>query len=234
MNLVIPLSALLWAAVPAFPAHAHDLWLDKDSGGYTLYHGHKHSSHSGTEVLSYDAAFVKGARCLDAAGTVKTQAVGKAAPWRARAECTALLVSASSGYWTKTPWETKNVPKNQLSGSVRSWLSEETVKRIDVWTPGTAQPVSDGLEITPVTNPLALKPDDKLTVLVTENKRPRAGVPVAYGGDTRGASGEDGMVALRIRHGGTQLISASVETPLSDGKADVVVQTTALQFELPQ
>ncbi len=233
MNPVVPLSALLWATVVTPPAHAHDLWLDKD-GGYTLLQGHRHSAHSGAEILPYTAAFVTNARCLDAAGAAKSLPVGKLPPWKTQAECAALLVAASSGYWSKTPWETKNLPKTEVSGALRSWLSEEAVKRIDVWTPGTAQALGDGLEITPLANPFALKPGDKLTVLVSENKRPRAGVPVAYGGDTRGASGEDGKVVIRIRQLGTQLISASVETPLNDGRADVLVRSTALQFELPQ
>lgn len=234
MNPFVPFYALLWATVVTLPAYAHDLWLDKDGDGYTLLQGHKHASHSGQEILPYDAAFVKSARCLDAGGTVKTQSMGKTTPWKTQANCAALLVETSSGYWSKTPWETRNVPKNQISASVRSWLSEESIKRIDTWSAATAQPLGDGLEITPLANPLALKPDDKLSVLVTENKRPRAGIPVAYSGDTRGASGEDGKVAIRIRHGGTQLISASIETPLNDGRADVLVRATALQFELPK
>lgn len=234
MNPVVPLSALLLATAVALPACAHDLWLDKDDGGYTLLQGHRHSAHSGAEILPYAAAFVKSARCLDVSGASKSLAVGKATPWKAQTDCAALLVAASSGYWSKTPWETKNLPRTEVSSTLRSWLSEEAVKRIDAWTPGTAQALGEGLEITPLANPLALKPGDKLTVLVTENKHPRAGVPVAYGGDTRGASGEDGKVAIRIRHGGMQLISASIETPLSDGKADVLIRTATLQFELPQ
>lgn len=224
-------ACLLCALV--LPAHAHDLWLERDAGGYTLRQGHKYSSHAGTETIPYDAAFVKGADCLDAAGAVQALKTGQSSPWKAKTECAALLVSASSGYWTKTPWETRNAAKTGFGDALKSWLSEEAVKRIDAWTPGAALPLGNGLEITPLANPFALKPGDKLSVLVTDHKRPRAGVPVAYGGETRGTSGEDGRIAIRIRHGGTQLLSASLETPLDDGKADSLIRAAFLLFELP-
>lgn len=218
----------------AVPAMAHDLWLEKEGSVLTLLQGHKHSGHAGAETLPYEASFVKSALCQDKTGAVRAMPAAKSPPLQLPAECPTLLVSASSGYWTKTPWETKNVPKTGVAGALRSWLSEESVKRIEQWTPATAQPVGEGLEVVPLANPLLLKPDDKLTVRVTDNRQPKAGVPVAYGGDVRGATGEDGSIAIRIRHGGVQLISTSVETPLTDGKADLRIRSATLQFDLPK
>jgi len=227
--------APLFLLLPAFPLFAHDLWLEREAAGITLYQGHKHSAHGGAETIPYDASFVKEAVGLDVSGRTKPLPVPKQAPWRtATTDFSAIRVAASSGYWTKTPWETKNVPKTGIAGAVRSWLSEESVKRIDRWTSGADRPLSDGLEITPTVDPLALKPGDKLIVLVTDKGQPRTGVPVAYGDDVRGTTGEDGQIAIRLRHGGTQLIAASVETPPTDGKADVAIRSAILQFELPK
>lgn len=225
--------SLLVAAL-AMPALAHDLWLEKDPAGYTLYQGHRHSAHAGAEIVPYESKAVRSAVCVDAAGSAKPLTPGKTHPVRLAGDCAALLVSFSTGYWTKTAWETKNVPKAGVAGVLKSWLSEDSVKRIERWTATTAQPVGAGLEITPAADPFRLKVDDKLTVLVTDNRQPKAGVPVAYGGDTRGVTGADGRIAIRLRHGGMQLISASVETPLNDGKADTTIRAAALQFELPQ
>lgn len=225
----LPLLALLLS----LPALAHDLWLEREAAGVTLYQGHKHSSHGGAETIPYDPAFVKDALCLDAGGRTKLLALTKLAPWRtATADCAAIRVAASSGYWTKTAWETRNVPKAGVAGAIRSWLSEESVKRVDRWLPGADRPLSNGLEITPTVDPLALKPGDKLVVLVTDDGRPKADVPVAYGGETRGATGADGRIAIRLRQGGMQMIAASVETPLADGKADVAIRGAILQFEI--
>lgn len=220
-------------ALAALPALAHDLWLEREAGAITLVQGHKYSSHGGAETIPYDANFVKEAACLEASGRSKSLPPMKTSPWRtSMTDCAALRVAASSGYWTKTPWETKNVPKTGVAGAIKSWLSEESVKRIDRWTPGADRPLSDGLEITPTVDPLAFKAGDKLVVLVTESGKPKADVPVAYGGETRGATGADGRIAIRLRQGGVQLIAASVETPLTDGKADVAIRSAILQFEI--
>lgn len=224
--------ATLLLLVLAPPVAAHDLWLEKDSAGYVLYQGHQHSAHAGAEVVPYEAGAVKGAICLDAGGGTKSLASGKSYPVKLTGECAALLVSFSTGYWTKTAWETRNAPKTGVAGVMKSWLSEDAVKRVDRWTPAVAQPLGASLEITPGADPFKLAVDDKLTVLVTENRKPKSGVPVAYQGDTRGVTGDDGKIAIRIRQGGMQLISASIEAPLSDGKADTAIRAAALQFEV--
>jgi nickel transport protein len=226
------IALLLLAA--ALPAAGHDLWLEKEGKTLTLYQGHKHSAHAGAETLVYEPGFVREAVCLDNSGRPRPLAVGKAVPWQTTDDCAATLLSVSSGYWTKTPWETRNLPKPQVSGALKSWLSEESVKRIARWVPGTDRPLGNGLEITPATDPATLKPGDKIVVQVTENQLPKAGVPVAYGGDTRGTTGEDGRIAIRIRQAGVQLISTSLETPLADGKADQWIRTATLQFDLPK
>lgn len=225
-------AALLW--VLPLTVSAHDLWLDKEAASYTLFQGHRHSAHAGAEVVPYDPAAVKSASCLDKSGSSKSLVPGRTHPVKLGGECAAIMVSFSTGYWTKTAWETRNVPKTGISGVMKSWLSDESVKRIDTWTTAMGQPLGSGLEITPLSDPTKVAIDDKLVVLVTENKRPKAGVPVAYLGDTRGATGDDGKIAIRIRHGGIQLISASIEVPLNDGKADTAIRATALQFELPK
>lgn len=227
----LPSLVMLLAALPAI-AHAHDLWLEREGAAYLLYQGHRHSAHSGAEVVPYEPSAAKGALCRDDAGTARPLAAGRSHPARFAGDCAALLATFSTGYWTKTPWETHNAPKAGSADVLKSWLSEESVKRIDRWTAGAGQPFGSGLEITPVEDPFRVAVDDKLTVLVTDGGKPLAGVPVAYQGDTRGITGPDGRIAVRLRRAGLQLISASVETPLADGKADVLIRATALQFEV--
>jgi nickel transport protein len=225
--------SLLLLAALALPAAAHDLWFERDGKGYVLLQGHRHSAHHGAEIVPYEAANVKEILCADAVGSVRPPAAGSATPVKIAADCAAVFAALSSGYWTKTAWETKNVPKTGIGGVVKSWLSEETVKRIERWSPALAGPLTEKIEITPLADPSKLAPGDKLTVRVSLAGRPRAGVPVAYDGDVRGATGEDGSVSLRIRHPGIQMLSASIEEPLGDGKADTVIRTAALVFELP-
>lgn len=215
------------------PAAAHDLWLEKEGGGHVLLQGHRTGAHAGAERVPYAAGFVQQALCADAQGKAKPLTVAAGYPAKLAGDCAALFVAASSGYWTKTAWETKNVPKTGIPGVLKSWRSEDSVKRLNRWSAALAQPLTPGLEITPVDDPFRLGVDDKLTVRVTLGGKPRAGVPVAYDGATRGATNDDGTVVLKIRHGGLQMIAASLETPLDSGQADTLIRAATLNFELP-
>lgn len=211
---------------------AHDLWIDRNGSNHTLYQGHVHSAHIGAAVVPYNPAIVASVLCQKTGGSATAMAFSSTHPVKFTGNCASVLVSVSSGYWTKTVWDTKNTPKIGISGVLKSWKSEESVKLINQWTPASTRPVTKGLEITPLSDPFKLAVGDKITVLVTDNGKPKAGVPVAYQGNTRGTSGDDGRISLRIRKVGMQLISASTETPLADGKADLLIRATTLQFGL--
>ena len=213
-------------------AFAHDLWFAPEGNDYLLLQGHRHSGHAGADTIDYDGRKVSGALCLDGTGKARPATPSPGAPVRFAGPCAVLQADYVSGYWTKTAWETKNIPKTGISGVLRSWHSAESVKRIGQWIPAAGKPLGRGLEITPLRDPLPLQPGDKLTVLVSDDGKPVAGVPVAYGDDTRGVSDGDGKIAIRLRHGGTQLITTTLETPLTDGKADRSLRSATLQFEI--
>lgn len=229
MRLIV--AAMLSFAIVA-SAGAHDLWLEPAGDDHILLQGHRHSAHAGAETLAYEAGRIGRAVCVDGDGRQRELLPAAGSPARFAGPCAVLAVQFVSGYWTKTAWETKNVPKTGLSGVLRSWHAEESVKRIASWSLAAGKPLGFGLEVTPLRDPSGLRPGDKISVRVTDGGRPLAGVPVAYGDDTRGVSGPDGEIAIRLRHGGTQLISASVESPRNDGKADVAIRSATLQFEI--
>lgn len=211
---------------------AHDLWISLDNKTYSLYQGHAHSTHTGDAVVPYNPNIVKSAYCAKQGADTTSLALSKTHPVKFSGNCDAVMVSLSSGHWTKTAWETKNIPKAGVSGILKSWRSEESIKRINRWSSESRKSFNKGFEITPLNDPFALNLNDKLVVKVTHNGKPVAGVPVAYQGDTRGNSGTDGTVTLRVRKSGVQLFSASLETPLNDGKADSLIRSTSLQFDL--
>jgi nickel transport protein len=230
--IAIGLAACL--ALLGAPAAAHDYWIERDGGDYVLYQGHVYAAHKGEDRVPYDPAIVKRAACLRPEGDVVPAEPQRAYPVRVSARCAAVLIDASSGYWTQTLTETVQNRKTEVRGALRGWLSEESVKRIDAWTPRAAQPIADGFELVPLENPLALKPGDKLRVAATWRGQPRRGVAVAYGGDMRGVTGADGQANIRIRHGGVQTLAASIEEAVRDPNADKIVRGTILQFALPQ
>lgn len=223
-------SVLCWAG----PVQAHDLWLEKSGQQWTLYRGHRHSAHAGAEIVPYAGGFVAGARCFDSAAKMRPLAVAAAAPWTAGGACAALRLDVSSGYWSKTPWETKNVPKSEAPGALKSWLALESLILFERWSAALAKPTGVGLELLPTADPFALAPGDKLVVRVTRDGQPLADAPVAYFGETRGETDAAGRIAIRLRQRGLQLISTSLETRLDDGKADREIRSAILQFSLPQ
>ena len=84
----------------------------------------------------------------------------------------------------------------------------------------------------PQDNPLKLKRGDKLRLTAWFQGKPAAGVTVAYFGKPRGISDGEGRINIRLQNPGFQLIQASLELPLNDGKADKAVHVSSLQFEI--
>jgi nickel transport protein len=226
------LAALLMLV--AGSAHAHDLWLEREDGDLVLYYGHKYSPHQGTTYLEYDAKWVLEALCFDAAGTSVPFQSEATYPFRMRGNCAAAHVSISSGYWTKTPYGTQNTPKNEARMPLSSWLSYDSVKRIDHWTEALARPLAAGLELSPLEDPLSLREGKKLRLRVTFDGEPAREAVVAYDGRPRGQPGPDGKINIRLRHGGFQVIQATLKRSIASEKADEVIHSTNLNFELPE
>jgi nickel transport protein len=227
------LAGLIAGLLIAWPAWAHDLWLERHADGLLLQYGHRHSGHEGNEIEAYPADMVLAVDCFAADGTPGSVAHSAGTPVIFSGPCEALHVLTSSGFWTRTTQGLRNQPASELTGVLRSWESVEGVKRLEAWSPALAQPLTRSLELTPKTDPFSLRPGDKLRLLVSFEGAPRAGVTVAYEGEPRGISDSSGHVNIRIRHAGFQAIGASFELPRDDGLADVTVHATALNFEIP-
>ena len=231
--MIIARFVLLAALAAATTAAAHDLWLESDGADYLLYQGHRDSDHAGADQVPYVADFVRAAQCVATAGGTHAAAITAGYPTRLAGPCAALAVEASSGVWSQTIHGTHHGAPAGLTGVVKSWRSEEGIKLLTVWIPAVAWPLGDGLEVTPLRNPFTVRPGDKMRLVVTYHGRPKAGVSVAYDEATRGVTGADGRINVRIRHAGPQLINASFEEPLSDGPVQSVVHEATLRFALP-
>ncbi len=233
-----PLLTALVVTLLSPAIRAHDLWIERTGGAYTLYNGHKHTDHGGhgghggDQVIHYGPAFVTQALCFDTQGQIKHEAKG-GSPFRLEGECAALTIAASSGFWSKTPKGTLNVPKDEARQVVKSWLSLEWVKRLDAWSEALAKPLTPGLELVPLEDPLHLAKGDKLRLQLTLDRQPIAGATVTYDGEPRGMTDEEGRINLRIQHGGFQMIAAGLNRPRPTPQADKEVLATTLVIELP-
>jgi nickel transport protein len=231
---------LLLLALLSPPASSHDLWIERSGTLHSLAYGHEQSSHTGVKRLEYKPESVQQARCFDASGEAVQVTPSLQYPVTLQADCAATWFLLSSGYWSKTPYGTKNLPKNEAGAVLDSWRSLEAIKRIDRWSAALARPLTQNLELVPINNPIGLKSGDKLRLHVYFQGKPAANVSVAYFGKPRGVSGADGAINIRLNlanslpnsQPGFQHIEASLVLPLNDGKADKTVHTSSLQFEI--
>ncbi|NWG39559.1 MAG: DUF4198 domain-containing protein [Hydrogenophilaceae bacterium] len=226
------LQPLILLGILALPASAHDLWIERNGDLHTLTYGHERSEHEGEKKLEYKPDSVKQALCMATDGQeIKTE---KALTYPAtlKGNCSASWFMISSGYWSKTPYGTKNLPKTEAGTVIDSWLSIEGIKRIDQWGVGLSRSLTQEMELVPQENPLLLKTGDKLHLRAFYQGKPVAGATVAYFGKPRGITDKEGYVNIRLQKAGFQLIQASIELPLNDGKADKAVHASSLQFEI--
>ncbi len=212
--------------------YAHDLWIERSGPLHTRSYGHERSGHEGAKRLEYKPETVLQALCFDASGQEQRAEQGKHYPVTLKGDCAASWFLLSSGYWSKTPYGTKNLPKSEAGAVMDSWRSVETIKRIDRWSEALTRPLTRELELAPTDNPLNLKNGDKLRLRAYFQGKPAANVTVAYFGKPRGVTGADGAVNIRLNQLGIQLIEASLELPLNDGKADKTIHASSLQFEI--
>lgn len=227
--------ALFSLLLAAGAGEAHDLWLESSARGLTLYHGHPPGlAHDDSAPKEAPIETVLRVDCfgLDASGESRDSIAGY--PVDFGEGCPAACALLSSGYWTKTPYGMKNVPKNEATQPLSSWLSFESVKRIERWSDAFAEPLTADLEIVPLHDPFALRDGDKLRLLLTLEGKPVPGAIVLYDGRPRGETDADGLVNIRLRRAGIQLIVASLRTPLASEKADETVRTATLVFDLEE
>ncbi len=207
---------------------AHDMWLEKSPQNYTLKYGHLHptKAHGGSKEMPYDAKGLKEVLCLKGTNVQHLNAA-KRYPIKIAKQCDALYVRLDMGYFTKTPYGTKHLPKNKTKMALKSWHSIESVKRVD----GTRDTLlGKHLEIVRLNTP---QKGEKARLQVYFDGKPSAGVPVAYDGSVRGATDKEGRINIRLKHGGLQNIQATRKTPCKDrSMCDEKIETATLNFEV--
>jgi nickel transport protein len=213
---------------------AHDLWLEPTAGGWVLRYGHRPGGHSGAETLPLPGEHILRATALTAARDTLGVALAEARAGRWPANAPALFVLTSSGVWTRSTEGTRNLPPSQVAHPLGSWRSVESVKGVARWLPVLARPLTAEFELVPAGDPFQVAVGDKLTLIAYRGGKPAAGVTVAYAGEPRGLTDAAGRVNIRLRAPGLQHIQASLETPLTGGEADKLIETTALDFLLPE
>ncbi|MDQ7056368.1 MAG: DUF4198 domain-containing protein [Persephonella sp.] len=209
---------------------AHQLWIEKGADGFVLYYGHKNPSEGEKKVLNYSSKNIKKVVCVRN-NTFHRLNIHFSYPLIVKDDCDAIKIDFSTGYWTKTVNGTVNEDKSSISSPLFSWYSLESVTYLNRWDKDSLRSL-DGFIILPVKNPLKIPVGEKLRLRVLYNGRPLSDVPVAYDGKVLGLTDRDGRINIRVRHKGLQHIEATYRKKVNTEKADYIIYTTTLNFEV--
>jgi hypothetical protein len=211
-------------------ALAHDLWLERQSGGFLLRYGHR-----GGEALPLDAHKLRALMCRKPATPPEDllhAAVVSPSQLSLAATCVVLSASFDGGFYSLTPDGEKNLPKNKVPDAVKAWRSRQFAKWIDIRSPLAFEPQGDQFEIVPVSDLAKVKTGDKATFRVLLDGKPTSGAVLAIGHKPLGESDDRGEVRVKIRATDVESVSASFRRAVKLAEADSEVFEASLTFEV--
>jgi cobalt/nickel transport system permease protein len=213
-------------------ASAHDYWIEKRGDGYAAVYGH------GDTRLEYDPASLKKVTVYNAAGKVldfRKEVQSKAIIIRPSGSACLILADLESGYWSKTIYGLKNLPKRKATRPIESFKAYHYSKSIIAAGDAAVKPTEGlRLDIVPMRNPLELKAGDSLQLKVLWEGKPLAGATMEGDHQKSGVTDKEGMVKVTLKKG-RQIFTVEKRDPLKgDPDADFIDTTTTLTFEVPR
>ncbi len=164
-------AAALLLGFIAGPVAAHDAWIEAQGDRLNLYFGHP-----GKPETAVSAKVTKIA-ALDARGRpIKVRIAPDGSALRVHAVGAPTLVTATydNGYWSKTAEGSKNLPKDQVPGTLSATHAVKFAKTVLAWNAHALKPVGQRLEIVP----LAAPANGTLPVQVLWEGKPLAGAKI--------------------------------------------------------
>ena len=221
---------LLFAFVPK--VSAHDFWIDQKGKEFLLIYGH------GDQREEFDFSKVKTVKAFgpEEGGEIEvhSEEKEKGLLLQPLEPPSWIFVEIDNGYWSKTIYGWKNLPKRKASRVVEANHSFYYSKALMAWNDAMRSPIGIAqLDIILLKNPFELKAGDLLPIKVFYRGKPIAGVEVeGRDHEVLSTTDKEGMARVRISKG-QQLISVDHREPLKDDPdADYLSFTATLTFEV--
>ena len=213
---------------------AHDLWVERKPGGTHQYlrYGHLFTGKDGPDSMKYDPQAVKNALCKRGEKLSAAEIRLEAGSVYIEGPCDQVFFSMDQGVFTKTPRGTFQKKKSEVKYPLKSWKSHERVKALFSTSP-SPENLGVDLEITPVRTLSGVEPGDKVSFRVTSSGKPVAGVPVSLNESVRGITDREGVIHIRIRENGPQILQTSRSTKGEGTDFDEEIITATLYFSIP-
>lgn len=237
---------------------AHDYWIEpKDDGvyhgitsgvatGFALVYGHR------DERLPYDLNQLKKVRVFDANEkelNFRKEVQSNAMLIFPQGNACVILAELESGYWSKTIYGLKNIPKRKATRPIESYqafhYSKSIVSSCELGSKGVGQvegqlksqavtqPIKGlRLDIVPAQNPFKMKAGERLALRVVFEGKPVIRATIERDHEKVGETDSDGWVRVLLKKG-RQLYTVEKRDPIqTDPDADFVSTTTTLTFEV--
>ena len=209
---------------------AHDYWIEKKGNGYVVVYGH------GEQQTEYDPSTVKKVTVFNAEGKpVEFRKViqGKVLMIQPARAAALILAELDSGYWSKTIYGWKNLPRRKASRVVEALRSYHYSKSITSWGEYVQKPIAGiKLDIVPQKNPFDFTAGEVLPLKVYFGGRPLAGVTIEGDHEKVAVTDKDGIAKVPLKKG-RQLLTVEHKEPIKgDPDADFMSVTTTLTFEV--
>ena len=226
----VPALLLAAAALTAGISSAHDYRIERKGDGFSVVYGH------GEARLAYDPDEVKKITVLNAEGQSvphREETSGKEVVIKPRGAAALILVACDSGYWSKTIYGWKNLPKRQASRVVEAVRSASYAKAILSWGEIVRRPLAGiRLDLVPGKNPFDLKPGEVLPVFVYYDGRPLPGTVIEGDHEKLAITDGAGLAKVVLRKGRQLLTVEHRERINNDPDADYLALTATLTFEV--
>ncbi len=210
---------------------AHEFWIEQQGKEFVLVFGH------GTHREEFEVAKVKYVKAFDQQGKpidVKKEVKKKEILLQPSGSPSLIIASIDNGYWSKTIYGWRNLPKRKASRVVEAIRSLNFSKILLSWGDWIHQSLNElTLDIFPLKNPFLMKSGERLPLKITYEGKPLGEIDI-LGADHNllGKTNEMGEFYLPLAQG-RQRVTITYRIPLKeDPDADSLHLTTTLSFEV--
>lgn len=211
--------------------NAHEFWIEQQGRTFTLVFGH------GAHREEFDITKIKDIKAFDQEGKsvdVKKEARKKEVILQPSGSTSLMIAIIDNGYWSKTIYGWRNLPKRKASRVVEAIRSLNYAKVLLSWGDWMRDPIREiPLDLIVLRNPFHMKPGEILPIKVIHEGKPLGGIDV-FGVDHNllGKTNAEGEIHLpHVR--GPQRLAIIHKIPLKDDPdADFLHLTTTLSLEV--
>jgi len=228
--IIVAISQAVLVTAGALSASAHDYWIERKGDGFAVVYGHR------DQRLEYNPSELKKVTVYNGGGKqidFKKEVQSKAMLIHPAGSACLILADLESGYWSKTIYGLKNLPKRKATRPIESFKALHYSKSIVSAGEAALRPV-DGLklDIIPARNPLEMKAGDSVQLKVLFEGKPYAGAIMEGDHDRIGTTDKEGAIKVTLKKG-RQIYTVERREPIkNDPDADFISTTTTLTFEV--